>query len=351
MAPLIAIEEHYISPLLDDGPGGQRDVIKKIFGPAVLDKLADIGPARLQEMDKDSFAMTVLSHLPMNLEPGLCAAINDDLHAKIARRRDRYAAFALLPLRDPAAAGEELRRSVRRLGFVGAMVTNHLDDGSFFDTPRFDPFWAAAEELGVPVYLHPAYPPVDESRVNFDGDGAYGPAVAAALGAWGWGWHSRTGLHFLRLFAAGVFDRFPRLQIVLGHMGEMLPFMLDRVIRFSADWPAAPAASAAAEAAPEGPDRGRRRGLREVWDANVWVTTSGMFSLAPMACLLRETRAERILFSVDYPFSGNGEGKGFMDELRGSGLVSEAEWEGIAWRNVKGLLKLDLAPELQGEAR
>ncbi|KAK1989130.1 hypothetical protein LZ30DRAFT_744581 [Colletotrichum cereale] len=331
MAPLIAIEEHYISPLLDDGPGGHRDVITRAFGPAVLEKLVDVGPARLREMTEDSVAMTVLSHLPINVEPALCEAINDDLHSKIARHPDRYAAFALLPLRDPAAAAEELRRAVRRLGFVGALVPNHLDDGSFFDAPRFDPLWAAAEELDVPVYLHPAFPPADESRVNFEGGDAYGPAVAAALGAWGWGWHARTGLHLLRLFAAGVFDRFPRLQVVLGHMGEMLPFMLDRVVRLSADWPAAP----------EGQEGGNRgRGLRAVWDANVWVTTSGMFSLAPMACLLRETRAERVVFSVDYPFSGNGDGREFMDELRASGLVSEAEWEGIAWRNVKRLLKL-----------
>ncbi|KAK2034147.1 amidohydrolase 2 [Colletotrichum zoysiae] len=327
MAPLIAIEEHYISPLLDDAPGGPRSVVEKVFGPAVLEKLVDVGPARLREMAEGSVAMTVLSHLPMDLDPALCAAVNDDLRSKIARHPDRYAAFALLPLRDPAAAAGELRRAVRRLGFVGALVQNHLDDGGFFDAPRFDPLWAAAEELGVPVYLHPAYPPADESRVNFDGGGAYGPAVAAALGAWAWGWHSRTGLHFLRLFAAGVFDRFPRLRLVLGHMGEMLPFMLGRAVRFSADWPSPP-----------------RRGLREVWDANVWVTTSGMFSLAPMACLLRETRAERVLFSVDYPFSGNAEGRAFMDELRASGLVSEAEWEGIAWKNAKGLLKLDPGP-------
>ncbi|KAK2046273.1 hypothetical protein LZ31DRAFT_593280 [Colletotrichum somersetense] len=205
--------------------------------------------------------------------------------------------------------------NVISLGFVGALVQNHLDDGGFFDAPRFDPSGPPPRSSASRSTCTRAHPPADESRVNFDGGDA-----------WGWGWHSRTGLHFLRLFAAGVFDHFPRLQLVLGHMGEMLPFMLDRVDGGG------------------GGRRGRRRGLREVWDANVWVTTSGMFSLAPMACLLREMRAERILFSVDYPFSGNAEGRAFMDELRGSGLVSEAEWEGIAWKNVKGLLKLDPEP-------
>ncbi|GKT54267.1 amidohydrolase [Colletotrichum tofieldiae] len=331
MAFLIAIEEHYMSPLLDDGQGGLSQSINKTFGPAVLGKLVDIGPARLQDMANDSVAMTVLSHIPAGIEPELCKAINDDLHSRIIRHPDRYAAFAVLPLQDPVAAAKELRRSVRQLSFVGALIGNHLDDGSFFDAPRFHPLWEAAEELDVPIYLHPTYPSEDESKVNFEG--SYDPEIAKALGAWGWGWHSRTGLHFLRLFAAGVFDKFPNLKIVLGHMGEMLPFMLDRLVRISSRWPAS---------------EGRRRGLREVWDGNVWVTTSGMFSMAPMACLLQETKVERIMFSVDYPFSGNGAGRAFMETLKGSGLVSEAEWEGIAWRNVQGLLRLKFEPKAWG---
>ncbi|GKT49804.1 decarboxylase orsB [Colletotrichum spaethianum] len=327
MAPLIAIEEHYLSPLVEDGQGKQSFFLNKAFGPAVLGKMVDIGPARLQDMAKDSVAMTVLSHLPARIEPELCKAVNDDLHSKITHHPDQYAAFAALPMHDPAAAAEELRRSVRQLGFVGALIGNHLEDGSFFDTPQFDPLWTAAEELDVPIYLHPAFPSQDESKVNFEGP--YGPGVAAVLGAWGWGWHSRTGLHFLRLFAAGVFNRFPKLKIILGHMGEMLPFMLDRTVKASATWPASEP----------------KRGLREVWDENVWITTSGMFSLAPMACLLQETKVERIIFSVDYPLCDNGLGREFMERLRGSGLISEAEWEGIAWKNVKELLRLKFEPK------
>ncbi|KXH25225.1 2-Hydroxy-4-oxobutane-1 [Colletotrichum simmondsii] len=287
MANLIALEEHYVSPLLDAKKGGGPS--PDTFGPVIVEKLGDIGPARLRDMADNSVAMTVLSHSPVHPNPETCKAINDDLHSKI--------------IHHPA---------------------------DFFDTPDFYPLWETAQELDVPFYLHPTFPAEEESNVNFQGP--YDPEMAKALGSWGWGWHSRTGLHFLRLFAAGVFDKFPKLKIILGHMGEMLPFMLDRIIGMSARWPA-----------PSG--RERKRGLRQVWDENVWITTSGMFSLAPMACLLQETKVERIMFSVDYPFAGNGAGKEFMNKLKESGLVSEDEWEGIAWRNAKGLLRLKFEPK------
>lgn len=328
MANLIALEEHYVSPLLDAKKGGAPS--PDTFGPVIVEKLGDIGPARLRDMADNSVAMTVLSHSPVHPDPETCKAINDDLHSKIIHHPAEYAAFAVLPMHEPAAAAAELWRCVQDLGFVGTLTGNHLDDGSFFDTPDFYPLWEAAQELDVPFYLHPTFPSEEESKVNFQGP--YDPEIAKALGSWGWGWHSRTGLHFLRLFAAGVFDKFPNLKIILGHMGEMLPFMLDRIIGMSARWPA-----------PGGGER--KRGLREVWDENVWITTSGMFSLAPMACLLQETKVERIMFSVDYPFAGNGAGKELMDKLRGSGLVSEDEWEGIAWRNAKGLLRLKFEPK------
>ncbi|KXH66187.1 2-Hydroxy-4-oxobutane-1 [Colletotrichum salicis] len=279
MANLIALEEHYVSPLVD----------------------TQKGPARLRDMADNSVAMTVFSHSPVHPDADTCKAINNDLHSKIIHHPAEYAAFAVLPMHEPAAAAAaaaELRRCVQDLGFVGTLTGNHLDDGSFFDTPDFYPLWETAQDLDVPFYLYPTFPPEDESKVNFQGP--YDLEIAKALGSWGWGWHSRTGLHFLRLFVAGVFDKFPRLRIILGDMGEMLPFMLERIIGVSTRWPA-----------PGG--RERKRGLRKVWDENVWITTSGMFSLAPMACLLQETKVEKIMFSVDYPFAGNGAGKEFMD--------------------------------------
>ncbi|KAF4919077.1 Decarboxylase orsB [Colletotrichum viniferum] len=327
MANLIAIEEHYLSPLLPEQKGRYNRPSVKDFGTAVIDKLGDLGPARLEAMASDSVGMTVLSHLPATPDAPTCKAVNDDLHSKIKQHPDHYAAFALLPLEDSAAAAVELKRCVKELGFVGALTGNHLDDGSFFDTPRFYPLWEAAQELDVPIYIHPTFAAEDEMKVNFEGP--YDIEIAKALSAWGWGWHSRTSLHFLRLFAAGIFDRFPKLKIILGHMGEMLPFMMDRIVRSSGRWP---------------PSENRKRGLRDVWDGNVWVTTSGMFSLAPMACLIQETKMDRIIFSVDYPFSTNGMGREFMEKLKKSGLVDDEQWEGIAWKNVRDLLRLKFEP-------
>ncbi|TEA14460.1 Decarboxylase orsB [Colletotrichum sidae] len=327
MSRFITIEEHYLSHLLPEQRGRYARPSIKDFGPAVIDKLAEIGPSRLKDMDDGSVGMQVLSHIPAIPDADTCRAVNDDLHSKMEKHPDRYAGFAMLPLNDPAASAEELRRCVRELGFVGTLTGNHLDDGAFFDTPAFYPLWEAAQELDVPVYIHPTFASEEETIVNFTGP--YDPEIAKALSAWGWGWHSRVALHFLRLYAAGTFDRFPRLKIILGHMGEMLPFMLDRVIRSSSRWPH--------------PEQ-RKRALREVWDSNVWVTTSGMFSLAPMACLLQETKVDRIIFSIDYPFSPNSIGREFMDRLKGSKLVSDDEWEGIAWRNVRDLLKLKFEP-------
>lgn len=152
--------------------------------------------------------------------------------------------------------------------------------------------------------------------------GNYDQGVADALSAYGWGWHVSTGLHILKLFASGLFDRYPKIKIVIGHMGELLPFQLGRIFPQSARWGTF------------------QRSLKEVWDENIWITTSGMFSLAPLACLLRTTKIERILFSVDYPFSENETGRKFIEEIKQSGLVKEEELEMIAHRNAEILLKL-----------
>ena len=134
-------------------------------------------------------------------------------------------------------------------------------------------------------------------------------------------------MHFLRLFASGLFDAYPRLKVSIGHMGEMLPFMLDRIIRFTKkQWPA------------------RKRDLQTVWDQNMYITTAGMFSVAPVACLLRFCKIERILYSVDYPFSSNEEGKVFIDELARSGLCSKEEMDKIACGNAEDLLGVKALP-------
>jgi predicted TIM-barrel fold metal-dependent hydrolase len=156
--------------------------------------------------------------------------------------------------------------------------------------------------------------------------GNFTSGAAASLGASGFGWHSETALHVLRLFASGLFDRFPKVQIIVGHFGEMLPFMLQRVCDLSLRW------------------GNFKRPFKQVWDENIWITTSGVWSIDPMACILRNTKIERILYSVDYPFAKNENGLSWFKDLERSGLVGKEDLERIAFKNAEKLLGVK-APE------
>ncbi|GME56048.1 2-amino-3-carboxymuconate-6-semialdehyde decarboxylase [Neofusicoccum parvum] len=224
----------------------------------------------------------------------------------------------------PSEAAAELQRCIQTHGFVGALVDSHLPDGQSYDSSAYDELWAMAVTLKAPIYLHPTTP--DPSEVFSAGSGLYAPAEegeysghdAASLGTSAWGWHERTGLSFIKLYLGGVFDRFPDLQIVLGHMGEMVPYFLARTDRILSS--------------------NRTVTFKEVYNRNVYVTTSGMFSLDPMTTLLRVTDKRRIMYSVDWPLELNENGSAFMASLRSSGLVSENEFENIAFRNAQRLL-------------
>jgi len=319
MIPLITLEEHYSSPgfLAESGPYVEQ--LKWI--PGLVSKLTDLGAGRLAAMDAGRISLQVVSHGPglATSAAATCAAAND--HAAAAVRAEggtRLAAFATLPMGRPDEAAKELRRCVARLGFVGALVDSHAA-GRHYDAPEFWPVFEAAQELDVPVYLHPAFP-AGGMELLFQGN--YPASAAASLGASAFGWHADVGLHVLKLFAAGVFDAYPRLKIVVGHMGEMLPFMLERIVALSVRWGE------------------RKRPWKVVYDENIWITTSGVWSLNPMACLLRNTKIDRILYSVDYPFATNENGLRFMEELEKSGLVTEEQFEMIGYKNAEKLLKL-----------
>ncbi|KAB8235897.1 hypothetical protein ETB97_003382 [Aspergillus alliaceus] len=315
MLPLITLEEHYVSAKAREASPEARAHYAN-FPPHILTKLENLGDERILDLDKGNVSLQVISHGPGNLSSPTCAAINDDLASAIAKNPTRLAGFAMLPMSEPAAAATELARCVTELGFVGALVENHLD-GQFYDDDRFWPVFAKAQELGVPIYIHPTFAS-DSMMEHYKGN--YSDSVALALSAFGWGWHAETGHHVIRLFASGLFDRFPRLKIVIGHMGEMLPFQIDRVFAVSERWGE------------------RQRSLREVWRRNIWITTSGMFSLTPLACLLQTTDIEHVLYSVDYPFSTNEKGLQFFKEIEKSGLIAEKDLELFAYKNAEALL-------------
>lgn len=316
--PLITLEEHFFSETTRAWASDAAPTAIQHFPPPITTKLSNLGDERLKDMDAGSVTLQVISHGPTNgsAPTEICRKANDELKSAVEGSKGRFAGFAMVPMNEPAAAAEELERCVKTLGFVGALVNNH-EKGRFYDDAFFWPVFSQCQALDVPIYLHPTIPGPAMAK----GSGNYPEIVAQGLDSYCWGWHSETGVHILRLFASGLFDKYPTLKIIIGHMGEMLPYMLDRIIRFAKkQWPE------------------RQRDLQTVWDQNIYITTAGMFSVPPMACLLRVCKIEHILYSVDYPFSSNEEGKDFMDELGRSGLCSKEELDKVAYGNAQELL-------------
>jgi predicted TIM-barrel fold metal-dependent hydrolase len=317
----IALEEHFWTPAIADAIAAQRNPDAASGGELDAD-LADLGERRLAAMDAAGIDVQVISHTTpgvqhLDAEPAIALArdANDRLAQAIAEHPDRFAGFATLPTAAPQAAADELERAVGDLGFKGAMVNGHTR-GRFLDDPAFDALLARAERLGVPLYLHPSEPVPAVRVAYYDG---FAPAVTWFLSAAAWGWHAETGLHVLRMILGGVFDRHPQLRLVIGHMGEMLPFMLARI-----DDNLPPRVT------------GLPRLPSEYVLDNVLITTSGLFTLPPLLCALMVLGAERILFSVDWPYAPNDDGRRLLD----TAPLSPADLERIAHGNAERLLGL-----------
>jgi predicted TIM-barrel fold metal-dependent hydrolase len=209
---------------------------------------------------------------------------NNDLAAAIEPYPDRFRGFCFLPMAYPQLAAQELERCVSQLKFVGALVDDHLLNNTFYDGPEYEALWSTLEKLDVPIYLRPTYPPI--SAVNASG-GLYTPYrnsftldTASVLATAGWGWHSDAGMQFLQLWLAGTFDKHPNLKIILGHMGEMLPYMLARA-DLTLGWVKSTGVT-----------------IPEAYANNIYVTTSGFFSLDPFTTLLRTTAMDRIMVGL-----------------------------------------------------
>lgn len=320
---VITLEEHFWTDALTDALAeANRAALAMPRLGALADDLRDLGERRLADMDAAGIDVQVLSVAPpaaQELDPEAAVRLsrdaNERLAAAVGEHPDRFAGFATLPTPDPDAAAAELERTVTEHGFKGAMINGHTD-GRFLDDEKFWPIFERAEALGVPVYLHPTYPTDQAMDVYYRG---FDDQVSATLATSGWGWHAETGLHVLRIILAGVFDRFPGLQMIIGHMGENLPFSLAR-----ADERLTPVAT------------GLKRRVGDYFRDHFYVTTSGYFTDAPLLCTLMVLGADRILFSVDYPFSSNGRGRAFLDGTP----ISEADREKIAHGNAERLLGL-----------
>ena len=322
----IALEEHISTPALQEAFAAGTRGAPSEYVRTIQEKLLDLGAGRIANMDAAGIDMQVLSLAVASLdrlEPATVTALardaNDRMAAAVRAHPTRFAAFAAVHLREPEQAAAELERCVRTLGFKGALV-NGTSAGLFLDDPRFTPFWEAAHSLGVPVYLHPAPPPEPVQQAYFSG---LPDNLAFFLSTAAWGWHVETGLHVLRLIVSGLFDRYPGLQLIIGHMGENLPFSLARADTILA--------------------RSRASLQRRVADyahGHLHLTTSGYFTLPPLLCALQVFGADRILFSVDYPYSTNAQGRAFLDALP----LSPADQHKIAHANAERLLNLPAQP-------
>ncbi len=289
------------------------------MGHDIMAENMDLGASRVRHMDEQGVDMQVLSFGSPGCQMfGADVAIpmakdaNDRLHQAVEKYPARFAGFAALPTADPKASVDELERCVTQLGFKGAMIHSH-QQGEFLDARKYWPIWERAEKLGVPIYLHPALPHPQVVKAYFDG---YEELARAP-----WGFAVDTSCHFLRLVFSGLFDAYPRLKIILGHLGEMLPFAMHRLNDHSV---------AAA----------KRRGLKkqpiQYLRDNLVVTTSGNWFEPAFVCTLLALGADNILFAIDWPYESNKAGMDFFRHLS----LSEGDKEKIAYKNAERLLKL-----------
>jgi hypothetical protein len=326
---VVALEEHFSVPALVrriDPDAIQRRGFRArrlpTDRPNPLEFLPEIGEKRLKSMDDAGITMGVLSNSGPgpDLVPGpdgvqIAREMNDHLAAAISSHPHRFAGFAALPMQSPDACAVELARAVKDLHFVGALI-NGTTEGRFLDHPSYDGLLAAAVELDVPIYVHPHLPPAPVRQAYYSD---LEPGAGRVLESAAWGWHSETAIHVLRLVLAGTLDKHPKLKLIIGHMGEMLPVMLARIDEVSA-----------LEIA-----HLTRPISRQILD-QVWITTSGVFTQPPFIAALQTFGIDHIMFSVDYPYTPNENGRRFLDQVS----LSPADMAKLTHRNADALLRL-----------
>jgi predicted TIM-barrel fold metal-dependent hydrolase len=315
---IIALEEHYHDPDIVAAMSGQMEGRRSERLKAQLDSLGDV---RIKDMDEAGVDFQVLSHgapsaqrLNANEGPVLARRVNDRLAAAVAANPSRFAAFGMLPTAEPKAAADELERVVTKHGFVGAMV-HGLCNGVFFDDKRFWPILERAEALDVPLYLHPGVPHPTVIELYFKDYMAKHPGIATA----GWGFTMETATLAIRMVLSGALEAYPKLRLILGHMGETIPFSSWRIDMTL------------------GRDGEHGKGFRQRFMEHFYVTTSGFFSSNALTCVINEMGIDRVMFSIDYPFVQNSPGtKWAIDELD----LPPADKEKILSGNARRILKL-----------
>jgi len=322
----IGLEEHFA---IDETISDSASFLDDRVWPELKENLLDFREKRIGIMDQYNIQMMILSlnapaiqaiHEPKRaIEISLRS--NDILAEEVNRLPDRFAGLAALPMQSPEVAIEELERCVKDLGFIGILVNGFSQIGDpesaiYLDLPQYRDFWKKVEELDVPFYLHPRNPLPSDARIYDGHPWLLGPT---------WAFGQETAVHALRLMCSGLFDDFPNLKIILGHMGEGLPFNLWRVDNRNA-WVNEP------------PSYPAKKTISHYFQENFYITTSGNFSTPALLTTMLEVGVDRILFSTDYPFEAVSHAANWFDNLD----ISENDMKKIGRENSKMLFKLNI---------
>jgi 2,3-dihydroxybenzoate decarboxylase len=321
----IALEEHFA---FEDTLGDSLPFVPPDHQAELKHRLFDFYDKRLGLMDKHGIEMMILSLNAPAVQAvpdprkatDLARRANDSLAEVVEKRPDRFQGFAALAMQDVDGAIKELRRTIRDLGFRGALVNgfSQIKDPNsavYLDLPQYRPFWAAVQALDVPFYLHPRNPLPIHSQIYEGHPWLLGPT---------WAFGQETAVHALRLIGSGLFDEYPRIQIVLGHMGEGLPYSMWRIDNRNA-WV-------------KGPHKHKaKKKIVEYFNANFYLTTSGNFRTQTLIDAMLEIGADRILFSTDWPFENIDHAADWFDAVS----ISEADREKIGRSNARRLFKLN----------
>ena len=322
---IIAIEEHFITPMYREKVSANEfrnfylTTRSREMGHDIIEENLDLGAKRIAHMDAAGVDMQVLSFgspgpqaFSADVAIPMARDANDRLHQAVQSCPKRFAGFAALPTADPEKAAQELERCVTKLGFRGAMIHSH-QQGEFLDGAKYRVVWKTAERLGVPVYLHPALPHPLAVKAYFEG---YEELARAP-----WGFAVDTSCHFLRLVFSGLFDDCPRLKVILGHLGEGIPFAMHRLDTH---------ACAAAER------RGLKKAPIDYFRENLVVTTSGNWYEPAFVCTLLALGIDNMLFAIDWPYESNKVGMEFFNKLS----LNDTDKHKLAHGNAEKLLKL-----------
>ena len=317
-APYMADLEDRVEDTPDQHPNDRPFLVST---KTTLERAADLATGRLAEMDKHGIDMQILSYsnipqlLPATEGIELTRAANDRLAAAVRANPTRFAAFAALPWQDPQAAAAELDRAVHELGMVGTLLIGRPGD-TFLDDPRYQPVLAKLNELKVPLYVHPGAPLPQVQKPYY---GGLDKEVSARLSLFAWGWHNEAGVHVLRMILAGLFDKYPDLQVISGHWGELVPFYLQRI-----DDALTPRMT------------GLSRTVTDIYKSHVFVTPSGMLYGPHFDFILKVLGPDRILYAIDYPYLTLNGSRRFLEQLS----IPQQDKENIAHRNAETLLRL-----------